>query len=109
MPTIKTQQQASRKTRRGGGTGIRVALVLALITVLVVRAGGPAHLAHDVVQLALAVLEATACLAASVVVLAGAALAVRFTVLRWRDRTVHLVTDASWPRYAPTTGGDGHA
>ena len=100
MSFIQARQRSSGKTRRIG-IGTRAALVLALV--LVVRAGGPAALAHDVVQLALAVLAAAGCAAGAAAALAGAALAVRRAALGWRDRPIPVITDAHWTD--ATTGG----
>jgi hypothetical protein len=102
MPTMKTQRSTARKSR-GGVVGVRV--VLALIILVVVRAGGPLPLAHDVASIALAILEAAGCLAGAVAAAALAALVVRLVCLRWRDRAVHVITDAAWPRVSYTTTG----
>jgi hypothetical protein len=100
MPFIQARQRSSDKTRRVG-IGTRAALVLVLV--LVIRAGGPAALARDVVQLALAVLAAAGCAAGAAMALAGAALAVRRAALGWRDRSIPVITDAAWPN--ATAGG----
>jgi hypothetical protein len=103
MPTMKTQHQTSRKIRRGGGIGMRVALVLALL--LVARIGGPAGAAHDLVQFVDAALEVAHLVAGLTAAAAVAALVIRVVRLCWSERHVHVITDAAWPRGTRMAGG----
>jgi hypothetical protein len=102
MSNTMPHRSTSRKKRGGGVVGY---VVLALIAIVVVRAGGPLPLAREVTQLALDLAEIAGCLAGTIAAAVAAALAIRFALIRWRARGVHVITDAAWPRTAWTTSG----